>query len=698
MTSKNKSHTSATDSNPILKPSNYPHRAIPFHEIKEEHFLPALEEAIKVAQSQLEAIRHQSAAPDFDNTIEAMELVGEKVDLVSSVFFNRLNAETSDELQDLANQVGPLLANYSSDILLDKNLFSRVQAVHDQEKKIHGEGKLSSLNKEQQALLENTYSDFVRNGALLNEIQKSQLRAIDEELSKLGPQFNQNVLKATIAYELHIQKEEELSGLPDSEIEAAAQTAKERNKPGWVITLDAPSIVPFLKYSDHRGHREALWKAYNSRCNGGEFDNRDVIKKIVNLRYQRAELLGYKTHADFVLRRRMAETPEKVHQFLDRLLEASLPAAAKEVRDITDHALSLNGPSQLMPWDFSYYSEKYKKSLFDFDEEKLRPYFQLENVIEGVFEHARRLYGLQFKKTDQFPVYHPDVMVFEVFKDKSEEFIGLFYADFFPRPTKKGGAWMTNYYEQGFYHHGLVRPHVAIVCNFTKPTADKPSLLSFDEVETLFHEFGHSLHSLLSKCHYRSLSGTNVYWDFVELPSQIMENWVSEQEALDLFAKHYQTGEKIPEYLAKKIKETSRFLAGYSSVRQINFALLDLAWHDADPRQIHDVAKYEDEMTQRSRVLPLVPGALASASFSHIFGGGYAAGYYSYKWAEVLDADAFEFFKERGLFNTEVSELFESHVLSKGGTEHPMKLYQQFRGREPDPDALLRRLGLIEFE
>lgn len=688
-----KKNTNPNDSltNPLLKRSELRHCAIPFPEIKVGHFLPALKEAIAEAKSKIEKLRDSGEQPTFSNTIEALELIGDNVDLTSSIFYNLLNADTSDELQALAEKIGPQLSNYSSDILLDAKLFERVKKVYER----HGSLSLSDLTAEQQTLLENTYLDFTRNGALLTGPQKEKLRAIDEDLSKLSPQFNENVLKATMSFELHILDEKELDGLPESSLEAAAQAAKEKGKSGWLITLDAPSLVPFLKYSNHRGHRETVWRAYHSRCNGGTFDNLELIKKIVNLRFERATLLGYKTHADFVLRRRMAKSPERVHQFLDKLLKASKSAAEKELASVASLALNMGGPAQLMPWDFSYYAEKYKISLFDFNEEQLRPYFQLEKVIKGVFEHARLLYGLQFKETVEFPVYHKDVKVFEVSKEKTGEFMGLFYADFFPRPTKKGGAWMTNYYQQGMFENKMMRPHVGIVCNFTKPTKEKPSLLSLDEVETLFHEFGHALHSLLSRCHYRSISGTNVFWDFVELPSQIMENWVAEKQALDLFAVHYENGDKMPEIFSKKIKDSVKFLAGFNSLRQLNFCILDFSWHDLDPRNISDVSEHEEAATAKCRLLPHIKGSLSSTSFSHIFGGGYSAGYYSYKWAEVLDADAFEYFKEKGLFDSSVSELFEKNILSKGGSEDPMELYKRFRGREPDPNALLRKLGLI---
>lgn len=686
--SQNKNSQDNLSSNPLLHDSNLPHLAVPFPDIKLEHFLPALKESIRQAKAGIEKISKNPEPPTFANTIEAMEISGERVDLISHVYYNLLSAETSDELQALASEIGPLLSNLSSDILHDGALFLRVKSVYENADR----GKMSA---EQITLLEDTYVDFTRNGALLDEAGKEQLRKLDEELSKLGPAFNDNVLKATNAFELHITDEKELSGLPQSAIEAASHAAEEKQKSGWLFTLDAPSFMPFLKYSDLRDYREKMWRAYACRCVDGPYSNSELVLKIIRHRHERANLLGYPTHADFVLRKRMAESPQMVHGFLEKLLKASKPAAEQEIKSIATFAQGLNGPETLMPWDLSYYAEKYKKEKFHFDEEELRPYFQLEKTIDGVFTHARLLYGLSFKESAEYPRYHKDVKVYEVSKEDSGQFIGLFYADFFPRPSKKGGAWMTNFREQGHYENGLMRPHVGIVCNFTKPTPGKPSLLSFLEVQTLFHEFGHALHSLLSQCYYRSQAGTSVYWDFVELPSQVLENWTYEKEALDLFARHYETGEKIPEALAKKIKDTARFMAGYNCVRQVNFGLLDMAFHDVSPDTIGNVADYEHKVTEVSSVLPQIPGTLFSTAFSHIFGGGYSAGYYSYKWAEVLDADAFEYFKSEGLFNRQVAEKFETNILSRGGTEHPMVLYKRFRGREPDPDALLRRDGLI---
>ncbi|PIS11847.1 MAG: peptidase M3, partial [Bdellovibrio sp. CG10_big_fil_rev_8_21_14_0_10_47_8] len=490
----------------------------------------------------------------------------------------------------------------------------------------------------------------------------------------------------------------DLVGLPEGVIEAAAQEAEKKGHAGkWLFNLQAPSFIPFMQYAQNRELRKKLWMAYNTRAFRDSFDNQELVKKIVRFRHERAELLGFTTHADFVLSERMAQSTEKVMDFLNKLLVPSRKAADRDIAELRSFKKSLDGNDEVMPWDFAYYSEKLREKKFKYSEEELRPFFQLENVIEGVFEHARRLYGLTFREVVDVPKYHPDVRTFEVREERTNNYVGLFYTDFFPRETKKSGAWMTAYREQGYSNGHVRRPHVSIVCNFTKPTASKPSLLTYDEVQTLFHEFGHALHGLLSQCTYRSLAGTNVYWDFVELPSQIMENWVREKEGLDIFARHYKTKQAIPPELVEKIKKSSQFQSGYSSMRQLQFALLDMAWHSQNPTLISEVDIFETKVTDPVRVLPKIPGTNSSVGFSHIFAGGYSAGYYSYKWAEVLDADAFEYFQEHGLFNREIADKFRNFVLSRGGTEHPMDLYKKFRGREPDPQALLRREGLISL-
>lgn len=684
-------------SNPLLIPSTLPHGAFPFDRLEKVHYSPALEEAIRLAKEKLERIKASTDTPNFENTILALETCSEEVGRVSSIFGNLLGSNSDEELQAMARDLSPRFADFSSDVLLDSKLFARVKSVWENREKL-------GLKGEELRLSEKAYKDFVRNGGLLNDEAKEKLRAIDQELSRLGPEFSDNVLKATNAFKMILRDRSELEGLPESMVEAAAQAAKDAGEESaWLFSLHAPSYVPFMMYSSRRELREKMWRAYNSRSFRDSHDNESIAKKIAELRYERAKVLGYKTHAHFVLEERMAENPEKVTAFLDRLFAKARPAAERDVKDVGTLKKELTGHADLKPWDYSYFSEKLKMRLHQLDQEQLRPYFKLESVVEGVFEHARRLYGLKFKEVSGVPVYHPDVRTYEVTDEETGRYIGLFYADFFPRESKRGGAWMSAFQEQGLQSGRIQRPHITIVCNFTKPTATKPSLLTFEEVSTLFHEFGHALHGLLSDCTYVSLAGTNVYWDFVELPSQIMENWALEKEALDLFAVHYQTGEKIPKELTDKIRAAAKFQSGYASIRQIQFGLLDMAWHgrpwDANTKkEAEDIAAFERHVVQRTSVLPPVDGTNSSCSFSHIFAGGYSAGYYSYKWAEVLDADAFELFKEKGLFNREVSMKFRDVILSQGGTRHPMELYKLFRGREPDPDALLRREGLIDGE
>lgn len=670
-----------------------PDLAVPFPQIQPEHFMPALEAALKTARTHLEKIKNNPTPPDFENTLLALETCSEDADLITSVYFNLFGAEAPPALQALAKDISPLMAAFSSEINLDDTLFKRVKSVYDRRSSLN-------LTTEQLQMVEKTYKNFARNGALLPADKKERLKAIDQELSVLSPQFSENVLKATNAFELWIDNEKDLSGLPEGSIEAAALAAQKKNaetttnKGRWLFTLQMPSLLPFLQYADNRQLREKMWRANMTKAFHDQFDNSQNVIKMVTLKSERAQLLGFSTHADFVLQERMAETPKQVFAFLEKLYVPSRKAADQDIQELKAYRKEIEATDEIMPWDFNYYSEKLKAARYAFNAEDLRPYFQLEKVVQGVFEHARRLYGLSFSPRKDIPVYHPDVEVFEVRDEKNGSFVGLFYADFFPRETKRGGAWMTAFREQGLFAGQVHRPHISIVCNFTKPTASKPSLLSYDEVQTLFHEFGHALHGLLSNCTYRSMGGTSVYWDFVELPSQIMENWVREKEGLDLFAHHYQTGEPIPADLIEKMLRAENFQAGYMSLRQLNFALLDMSWHTVDPRRIQDVESFENDATEKTRIFPVVPGTNSSCSFSHIFAGGYSAGYYSYKWAEVLDADAFEYFKERGLFDPEVATKFREHILSRGGTEHPMTLYKRFRGREPDPNALLRRDGL----
>ena len=677
--------------NPLLEKFNTPFGTPPFERLKNEHFIPAIKTAIEAGKEDILKITANQEKPDFENTIEALERSGELVGSVSSIFFNLNSAETNDEIQAIAREISPLLSEFSNDIMLDEALFQRVKAVNDDvnnKKNLTAEGK---------TLLEKTYKGFVRNGANLSDPDKKKLREIDKELSQLSLEFGEHVLKETNSYTIELTDENDLSGLPDHVIEAAALTAKEMGKEGsWVFTLQYPSYIPFMTYADNRELREKLNLAFGSKAfKGDENDNKNVILKKVKLRQERANLLGYKSHADFVLEERMAESPSKVMEFLDNLLQHAKPVAENEVQELTTYAKSVGGPEKLEKWDFAYYSEKLKKEKFAIDDEMLKPYFKLENVIEGVFEVAERLYGLKFKPLKDVEVYHPDVKVFEVL-DEENRHTAVFYADFFPRPGKRNGAWMTSFRDQKKVDGVDIRPHVSIVCNFTKPTESKPSLLTFNEVTTLFHEFGHALHGILANGRYESISGTHVYWDFVELPSQVLENWVYEKESLDLFARHYETGEAIPVDLIKKIKASANFMEAYQTVRQIGLAKLDMGWHVEKAYEVEDVSKYEHELLKETDILPAVAGTNTSCSFSHIFQGGYSSGYYSYKWAEVLDADAFEFFLEKGIFNKDTADLFKKHILSAGGSEHPMELYKRFRGKEPSPEALLRRTGMLK--
>lgn len=677
-------------SNPLLAPSPHPFGAFSFNELEQEHYAPAFDATIKSTLQNLFTIKHATSTPTFENTILAIETLSEPLDHVAKIFFNMLGTCTDERMQAMAKEFSPKLADISSDLLLDDAIFHRVKSVWDRRHEL-------KLAGEELKLTETKYKSFTRNGALLSGDKKDELRQIDQELSKLGPEFGDHVLKATNEYQLILDKETDLEGLPQSAIQSYAESAKEAGLDGkWLITLHAPSFVPFMTYASKRRHRETLWRAYAARAIN---ENQELTKRIVTLRHQRAKLLGYATHAHFTLEERMAATPQAVMTFLHSLLDKVTPAAQRDLAEVKAHKKTVTGNDEFAPWDYAYWSEKLKIAQHSFDEEQLRPYFKLENVIDGVFEHARRLYGLSFKARTDIPVYHQDVHTFEVVEENTGRHVGLFYADFFPRASKRGGAWMTTFRDQGYLAEGggqVVRPHVAIVCNFTKPTATAPSLLTLNEVRTLFHEFGHALHGLLSECRYMSLAGVHVYWDFVELPSQIMENWVGEREALSLFAKHYQTGATIPESLMEKIKDSAQFQAGYAALRQLNFGLLDMSWHTAEPTEIADVLSFERAATAKSSLFAPVEGTSQSTAFTHIFAGGYSAGYYSYKWAEVLDADAFEFFKEKGLFNAEVARKFRDCVLARGGTEAPMELYKRFRGREPDPNALLRRDGLLD--
>ncbi len=662
----------------------------PFSKVETQHFLPAITEAITTARKEIDDIVQNPKTPTFNNTIEALDFAGEQLDRITSIFFNLNSAETNDDIQKIAQEVSPLLAEFGNDITLNKALFERVKFVYDQKEDLN-------LSIEQATLLDKKYKSFSRNGANLPEDKKLQLRDIDKELSQLQLKFGENVLAETNAYQLHITNEKDLSGLPDGTKEAARSLAKDTGKDGWIITLDYPSYIPFMTYADNRDLRKELSLAFGARgFDNNKHDNQDIVLRLASLRHQRAILLGYKSHAHFVLEERMAQTPEKVQEFLGTLLKKAKPAAEREFKTLENFAKDLDGIDRLEKWDSSYYSEKLKQKLFSLDDEQLKPYFKLENVINGVFEVAGKLFGLRFEKTDTVDTYHEDVLTYKVMDDNGK-FVSLFYADFFPRKGKRNGAWMTSYKPQYIKNGENARPHVSIVCNFTKPTESKPSLLTFNEVTTLFHEFGHALHGILANTTYPSLSGTSVYWDFVELPSQMLENWCYEKEALELFATHYKTGDVIPMDLIEKIKESATFNEGMQTLRQISLGLLDMSWHaGVSPETIKSVKDYEKNAFKGTQLYPDVPENCMSTAFSHIFQGGYSSGYYSYKWAEVLDADAFEYFKEHGIFSKEVASKFKDNVLSQGGTDNPMTLYKRFRGQEPKPEALLRRAGLIE--
>jgi len=663
------------------------HNTAPFSQIKIEDYQPAFEANIAKARAEVDAITSNSETPTFENTIEALDFSGEALDRLSSIFFNLNSAETCDELQKIAQEVSPLLTAFSNDISLNEELFKRVKAVYDQKNNL-------TLTPEQATLLDKKYKSFTRNGALLTEDKKTRLREIDTQLAKIKLTFGENVLAETNNYQLHITNEADLKGLPDGAKEMAASLAKSKKLEGWVFTLDFPSYLPFVTYVDNRELRKEMAIAAGKKAfQNNEFDNQENVKNIVALRHERAFLLGYTSHSHFVLEERMAQNPEKVKSFLNDLLEKAKPAAHKEFAELTAFANELDGLESLEKWDGAYYSEKLKQKLFSLDDEILKPYFKLENALNGAFTVAEKLFGITFKEVFDIDKYHDDVQTFEVL-DFENQLVAIFYADFFPRKGKRNGAWMTSFKPQYIKNGINERPHVSIVCNFTPPTETKPSLLTFNEVTTLFHEFGHALHGMLANTTYPSLSGTSVYWDFVELPSQVMENWCYEPESLALFAKHYETGEIIPQQYVEKIKESASFLEGMATMRQLSFGLLDMAYH-SNPQNIEDVKAFEKAAMDNTALYPDVEENCMSVSFSHIFQGGYSSGYYSYKWAEVLDADAFAYFQEKGIFNTEVATKFKDNVLSKGGTELPMELYKRFRGQEPKPEALLKRAGLI---
>jgi peptidyl-dipeptidase Dcp len=666
---------------------NTKHNTAPFSQIKIEDYQPAFETTIAEARAEIDAIINNAEAPTFENTIEALDFAGQALDRLSSIFFNLNSAETCDEMQKIAQEVSPLLTAFGNDITLNEDLFKRVKAVHEQKASLN-------LTPEQSTLLDKKYKSFTRNGALLSEDKKEILREIDKTLAKLKLTFGENVLAETNSYKLHISNEADLKGLPDGAKEMARSLAKADNLDGWLFTLDFPSYLPFVTYVDNRELRKEMAIAAGKKAfQENDYDNQENVKNIVKLRHERAQLLGYQSHAHFVLEERMAQNPEKVQSFLNDLLEKAKPAAQKEFAELTAFAAALDGLDSLEKWDGAYYSEKLKQKLFSLDDEILKPYFQLENVLNGAFTVAEKLFGITFKEVFDIDKYHTDVQTFEVL-DFEGQLVAVFYADFFPRKGKRNGAWMTSFKPQYIKNGVNERPHVSIVCNFTPPTETKPSLLTFNEVTTLFHEFGHALHGMLANTTYPSLSGTSVYWDFVELPSQVMENWCYEPEALALFAKHYQTGEIIPQQYVDKIKESASFLEGMATLRQLSFGILDMAYH-AKAQTIDNVKAFEKAAMEIASLYPDVAENCMSVSFSHIFQGGYSSGYYSYKWAEVLDADAFAYFQEKGIFDKEVATKFKDNVLSKGGTELPMELYKRFRGQEPKPEALLKRAGLV---
>ena len=674
--------------NPLLKISTLPNMAPPFAQIENAHYMPAVEAAIEEARANYDKIKSNPDAPTFENTLDAMESASETLGTVTGVFYNQLSCIGGDELHELAEKIGPLTSNFGSDIILDEALFARVKAIHDQKDTLE-------LDTEQTTLLKDSYKGFVRGGALLNDADKKKLREINEELSTLGPSFMNNASKSAESFEMIIDDEDYLAGLPESAIEGAKAAAKEKDLEGkFRFTLDYPSYIPFVQYADNRELREKMWRAFANRAWGDDYDNSDNVKRIVTLKDKRAKLLGYKNHATFVLEERMAKKPETVLAFLEKMKAAYLPAAKGELKELQDFAKEHGLKTELQPWDVGYYSEKLKQKLFQFSSEDLRPYFPLGPVLNGCFEHFSKLFGLKFTENNDYETWHKDVQSFDL-TDKEGAFIGTLYADFHPRTGKKQGAWMTGYRSQGLYNGKIERPVIAIVCNFTKPTEGKPSLLTHGEVTTLFHEMGHAIHGLLSDVKYSSHSGTSVLWDFVELPSQVQENWCYEKETLDMFASHYETGEKIPADLIQKLQNAKNFMCGWGGLRQTNFGFLDMTWHTCDPSTIDDIGKFEDEATKGLSLFPRLAGPMSS-SFSHIFAGGYSAGYYSYKWAEVLDADTFEAFLENGLYDQKTAKAYRDEILSKGGSEDPTTLYRNFRGRDADPEALLRREGMID--
>lgn len=670
--------------NPLLLPFETPYQAAPFSKIKPEHFLPAIEESIRLAKEELEELLSQPQTPTFQNTFPPLDTLGELLNRNTSLLFNLNASETTEGIQKAAQLAAPLVTDFQNALRLDSRLFDRIKFVYENTDR-------STLNAEEQTLLEKKYKGFTRNGALLTEAGKKRLRSIDSTLAKHSLSFGKHVLADTQAYFLHLTQEEDLKGLPKQVIEAAGIMAQHKGLEGWVFTLDFPSYVPFITYAENRSLRKKMVLAHGKRGFQNNKNNTiSLILEIIKLRKERAELLGYSSHASYAMEERMAESEERVHSFLSLLYDKAAPAANKEWNALEQLAQTQLEGEPIQKWDTAFLTEKLKQKQIDLDEQELKPYFELTQVLKGLFAIVGQLYGLNFSLSKKIEGYHPDVQSYEVTNDKGA-FVSLLYMDFFPRSGKRGGAWMTTYLSQNKKR----RPHVSVVCNFTPPTKTTPSLLSFQEVTTLFHEFGHALHGMLANTTYASLSGTNVYWDFVELPSQLMENWCFEKAALEGFARHYQTGKTLPENLIVKLKKKAQFQQGLQTLRQLSFALLDLSFHNDQANEIEDVKDHEMKVMAPFQRTPSIPENIICTAFSHIFQGGYAAGYYSYKWAEVLDADAFEYFKEQGILNPKIAKEFASSILSKGGTEHPMKLYKRFRGKEPNIEALLNRSGLI---
>ena len=677
--------------NPFFIPYNTPHNTIPFNQIKLEDYEEAFMEGINRDNEITAKIINDPEEPTFENTIirvdrEKGDEYYELLERVSTVFFNMLSANTNDEMDELAQKMSPILTQHANDIMLNEDLFKRVKYVYEHHRE---------LTPEEQMLLEKQYDGFVRSGALLDKEGKEKLRQLTEKASLLSLQFSQNLLKENKAFKLHITDEKQLDGLPETARQAAAMTAKEDGVEGWVFSLDGPSYSPFMTYSSQRDLREKMFMARNTVCTHDNNENNvQICQRLVNLRREVAQLLGYDCFADYVLKHRMASDVEHVYQLFNNLLEAYTPTAIEEVKEVEEIAKEDLGDQEMMPWDFGYYSHKLQMKKYNLDSEMLRPYFQLDKVIDGVFGLANRLYGITFKENKDIAVYHPDVKAYEVF-DKDGSYLAVFYADFHPRKSKQGGAWMTEYQGQWIDEKGVNnRPHVSVVMNLTKPTEEKPALLTLGEVETFLHEFGHSLHGMFANTRFESLSGTNVWWDFVELPSQFMENFAIEKEFLRTFAFHYQTGEPLPDELIERIVRSRNFMAAYSCLRQVSFGLLDMAYYTQKEEFKEDIIPFEKKAWERAQIRKQLPNTCMTVQFSHIMSGGYAAGYYSYKWAEVLDADAFSVFKKEGIFNQETASRFRENILSKGGTEHPMTLYKRFRGQEPTIDALLERNGI----